>query len=461
MDSLQKAEELIAQKKYRNAKEILKRSLNEPSGFDGDLYSLLLDLYAIETDNEIDDYLELGILQLESTKNYNLLERVCRLQIKTKSSTIKNEIMLMNCQWELGKVDVFMEMGKALNLKILENKYYNLYPGFLEAVEQRTKNVLYIYLGKINFYCLSGQFINAIGVMKQIDENWNNIQKNSKSKLNKDAVYQRIHDSIAPYIEYKPELYLEYLYYKSFLGRRKNDKLSIKEAIEICLLGSTNTKYLIEILYLDIPDKTKYLLISYIKKQKNYSYQFVKNEHSELKKMFLTNIFTGKKSLEIIDNEVPDISEYVDSINDIPTDYIRNVSLITEISKEENEFIIRILAKDTDIFENHERWIVVLIELSFYRACIKLIESLNKSIENLYLLSHCYFQLSEFLECIESANEGITQCSEEEAKSFLYMKAESYQRMGKEEEAYNYYKKVYLIDSSYRDIKEKIKLCRK
>lgn len=420
-------------------------------------YILLLKLLEENSCIEYCEYEKKYISFLKSSFLYEDMCRFCELKSELNNSlSINFKIFKLESLWQIGKIKAFVDYARILNSEILDNKYFHVYDEFYKIVTSRTTKQLFMKVGKLIFLLETG---NIKSYTEHILEFKNSIL-NSKREFSSDEkkFIKSIFNILLMYKDLSPIVYYDHLFYNylNYVTEEKTGEIPAKEIIEYILLNKEKRELFI-LLELDLGILAYDAVFEYLKtfQRKSIPFHFKK----------CRSAFQNDVSMARINNDLTTKRDELES----PDSYVATKILSSkrvdelfihskvEISKLEKNLITQFNIEPPSV-EDLSNLVISFIEMGMNHIALNLAERMENSSNKSYLIAQINYNICDYSEAIYYTNNAINEFSMglDDSVPFLYIKARSFEALGKTKEAQAAYRKIASSDPDFMNIRSKL-----
>ena len=420
-------------------------------------YILLLKIYKLQsnpkiktTEKEFFNYVKLNKKHEEF---YNYLESL-KLDFDVKSISFEMKMFYLETLWKLGKIKKFQKFSETMNIFLLDNKMYSKYLEFTSFVEGKTKVQNFILIGKIIYFCETGNNIEFAGLIHQIKKD---LFKKQKYEILKEQKFIKgITATLEMYKESCVEVYSNYIFFKlfeCFLGLRKID---YRDVLEFILLSKKEIEQAL-LLEININEEIKEEITRRLKQTRSFSVVELPRGFINARKRLQANITMAQRGTIQEPKNSDDIGSYKlykikKEVKNIESSVGVEEYKLSELEKR----TIKEMEYQINDFENLNSLAMSFIELDMYYVARMILEKMPESSNKCYLLAVVSKKINNYSEAIYIINNALDKykLQDEEILPFLYIKATSFMSLNMMEDADRTFKIIKSINPSYRNVKE-------
>jgi hypothetical protein len=449
--------------RYEFSEAIVKlRNLINELDDKNEAYIILLKLLK---ENSKQEFYQVEKNYLHYLSKHNLFENMyeyCYSPSKGETPlSINLKLFKLESLWEVGKVKDFLKLAKILNTEIIDKKLFHTFEKFFNLVHSKTSKQAFLKLGKI-IYLLE---VGDITEYKKLVQELKQLFTNTKRACDKDElkILHSLNNILSMYRGVSPYVYYDYHFtkYLNALYQRKPLSLSGKELIEFVAINS-DIKELYIILEMELGLLEKDAIFEYIKNNKSSSIRNIPYAFKNTKK-----ILTPEISMARVDSDIQITKDDIES----PDKYHATKILASkhidelfihkrvEISKLERDLVTQFEIEPPEN-EDLANLIISFIEMDMNHIALNLANRMESSTNKSYLMAQINFNICDYTDAIYYINSAINEFNIklDESVPFLYIKARSFEALGKSAEAQNTYRKIASCNPSFMDIRSKLNL---
>lgn len=450
---LQDVKDQISRCEFDEARKKLNQIIQSENDSQGEAYQLLLSISQNEEKNKIEN-IEMDYIKfLEKENQFENIYKILKAKlINEELKNIKLIFIYLEVLWKLGRISEFTEVVNLTNQHLISLKYYNNYREFFQLVESKTLKNQNISLGKLLYFCDTGNIEEATKLLRNLlnDQIYSKNKKSSKAK----ALVQSVYSILKEHQVNSADMYYYKLFFKLLSYMHEGKPVNKKNLIEFLLMLKEGRDGLV-LIELPIDESIKVPIAKYLKSQYKLKSKQVPVCFSDTKVILINrSLIVGKKT------EKNKQQTFVESLN--------HISLETEYLVSDNLYSPRISALEKELIKQFEieeytekdikSFVVSFIEMEMYFIAYNLILKTEESPEKYYMMAEIKLRITDYSEGIYLLNEALNKykIEKEEKLPFIYLKARIYEGMNKILDAKNMYREMAKIDPDYMNARGKL-----
>lgn len=455
---LQDVKDLINNQDFDQARAKLISIIDSDHAEKIEAYKLLLFLSQDLHQDEFNQIETQFINHLDHKSEYEELYKVLNSKRNNEKTilTFEQNIFLLNCLWELGRVKEFAEAVKSINSRIIENKRYNHYLKFYETVTQKTNKYDFLLLSLIWIY------IEQNHISKVIEKT--NLYLDilfQKSNLSKKRIIHNLEACLDIFYKGSSRDYrIDFLQKKIIIELNQHKGLATDSQLFIeYILQSDSDNDLV--ILLNEKDKLEFRseLLSYLKRAiKLKKFQIPKRYKNALELFQQEGVLVQKRTTthDEFQQQEDELIQSDIVIKPTQDSYLKPLKKKSyQLSPFEKDILKQLDLEDYSN-EKIEELCVSFIELELYHCAEKTIDRLEPSTNKEYLKAEIALRMDNFSEVIYAVNDAIEnyELKEEDQVPFLYQKFNAFRNLGKTEDAVRTAQYISRINPSFKQISE-------